>query len=123
MLVIAALAGCSLSVDYTGTYYRCGDHGECPDGYLCKQDVCIPEEPDAPACATGIAAGAAHTCSIRTDGTVWCWGLNNHGQLGDNTIIDSATPVQVSGVTGAKTLVAGDNHTCAIADGGVWCWG
>lgn len=121
---VASLAACSLNVDYTGTFYRCGDGETCPDGYACVQDVCIPEEPPPPPCSKGIAAGGRHTCSIRTDGTLWCWGRNSFGQLGDGTKISSPVPVQVQGLDDVIAVSTGFEHTCAIVDGGTaFCWG
>ncbi|NCU42135.1 MAG: hypothetical protein EOM19_05475, partial [Candidatus Moranbacteria bacterium] len=78
-----------------------------------------------------ISLGASHSCALKTDGTAWCWGRNNYGQLGDNnTSIDRYTPVQVLGVNasgflqGVSQVSSGESHTCAIkTDGTVWCWG
>ncbi|MBT8492130.1 MAG: RCC1 repeat- and reductase domain-containing protein, partial [Deltaproteobacteria bacterium] len=53
-----------------------------------------------------------------------CWGLNNKGQLGDNSTTDSEVPVQVSGLTGVVSIDGAGTSTCAVkADGSVWCWG
>jgi alpha-tubulin suppressor-like RCC1 family protein len=43
-----------------------------------------------------VAPGARHACALEKDGTVWCWGKNDRGQLGDNTKVDSAFPVKVT---------------------------
>jgi alpha-tubulin suppressor-like RCC1 family protein len=78
--------------------------------------------------AKSIASGGFHSCAIRADGTVVCWGQDGSGQLGDGSPGDfSTTPVQVSGITAAnpaKALALGDSHSCAILnDGHVKCWG
>jgi alpha-tubulin suppressor-like RCC1 family protein len=74
-----------------------------------------------------IEAGDDHTCAIRNDGRVICWGSNGSGQLGDGTTttqtsMSAASPV--SGLTNARMIAAGGNHSCAV-DGAstVWCWG
>jgi alpha-tubulin suppressor-like RCC1 family protein len=62
--------------------------------------------------------------AIKTDGTVKCWGANSNGQLGNGTYYDSSTPVQVSGISNATEVSAGNSHTCALlTDRTVKCWG
>ena len=51
-----------------------------------------------------IAAGGSHTLAISTDGTVWAWGKNTNGQLGDGTISDRYLPVQVKDSAGTGLL-------------------
>ena len=72
-----------------------------------------------------VSTGYFHTCARKSDGSVWCWGLNALGQLGDNTENDESSPVQVAGLSGSVADVsAGFYHTCAVkTDGTVWCWG
>jgi alpha-tubulin suppressor-like RCC1 family protein len=70
-----------------------------------------------------IAAGIAHTCAITPEGGVQCWGNNDFGQLGDGTNLGSNVPVDVIGMEGGTTIVAGGNHTCVLSGGNVWCWG
>ena len=74
---------------------------------------------------TAIATGLYHSCAITTAGAVKCWGKNDNGQLGDNSIIQRLTPVDVSGLSsGVVALRLGFDHTCALTtSGGMKCWG
>ena len=82
--------------------------------------------------ASAVAAGGvlrdplfgAHSCALRSNGTVRCWGLNLEGALGDGSTDDAAAPVDVTGLTGAIQVVAGGAHSCALlGDDTVRCWG
>lgn len=71
-----------------------------------------------------VAAGSAHACALKTDGTVVCWGGNEYGQLGNGTTTDSLVAVPVSGLNSVISIEAGLSHTCALrSDGSVFCWG
>lgn len=71
-----------------------------------------------------VASGRDHSCAVRTDGRVMCWGHNGSGQLGDGSMTHRAAPVLVPGVTSAVSLALGGEHSCALgSDGRVRCWG
>ena len=74
-----------------------------------------------------VAAGDTHSLAVADDGTVWAWGSNATGRLGDGTTTTRRTPVQVYASWGTRLIVqvaAGDNHSLAVADDGtVWAWG
>jgi hypothetical protein len=77
-----------------------------------------------------ISAGATHSVALYYDGTVYAWGRNQNGQLGNSTDTDSTTPVAVVGPGGTgllsdvATVVTGKNHNLAVKfDGTVWAWG
>jgi alpha-tubulin suppressor-like RCC1 family protein len=71
-----------------------------------------------------VAAGGSHSLALLEDGTVWAWGLNRQGQLGDGTTVNRNTPVAVTGVAGAVAVVAGSMISGALLrDGTVMAWG
>ena len=66
----------------------------------------------------------AHTCALTADGTAYCWGANQSGQLGDGTLTESDVPVAVAGGLKFKQISAGGSFTCALPlTGPVHCWG
>ncbi|GAM09007.1 putative E3 ubiquitin-protein ligase HERC1 [Geobacter sp. OR-1] len=71
-----------------------------------------------------IAAGKYHSAALKSDGTVWSWGDNVNGQLGDGTYLDKSAPVHVSQLSGVTGIVSGGFHTVAIkSNGTVWASG
>lgn len=71
-----------------------------------------------------VASGEAHTCALRANGTVKCWGANDFGELGNGTMKSSDTPVLVKGIRTATAISAGYWYACAVlAAGTVKCWG
>jgi alpha-tubulin suppressor-like RCC1 family protein len=71
-----------------------------------------------------VAPGAFHTCARRADNTVYCWGVNNYGQLGDNTFDDHYTAEPTLAVGNVVQIALGTYSTCArLVDGQVKCWG
>jgi alpha-tubulin suppressor-like RCC1 family protein len=87
--------------------------------------IAVAASPTASAAGyTQISAGSFHTCALLASGEVFCWGRNEWGQLGNNTLVDSAVPTQVQGITEAIAVSAGFKHTCALlANGRIRCWG
>lgn len=71
-----------------------------------------------------VAAGDLHSLALRSEGTVWAWGGNERGQLGDGTTEDRHRPVQVIGLDHVRTIVTCYDHNLALrTDGTVWAWG
>ncbi|HEY5936270.1 MAG TPA: hypothetical protein VIU61_16580, partial [Kofleriaceae bacterium] len=105
-----------------GTCCETGD--ACVAGASCNAGTCER-------CIEQIVMGRRFSCTLHADGTVWCAGENNRGQLGNGLSgnIPSAEPVQVRDltsafITDAIALGAGRDFACAIrADKTVWCWG
>jgi alpha-tubulin suppressor-like RCC1 family protein len=69
-----------------------------------------------------VSAGNAHTCGIKDDATLWCWGANDRGQLGDGSLTDRRTPVRIEG-EGWTHVSCGLDHTCGIREATTYCWG
>jgi len=111
--------------DDTSTGDACGAGGQtccagdtCDDGLACTTGVC--------SCIATIAVGDRHSCAVRLDGTVWCWGDNSLGQLASPAPEPSLVPVQIAGFGpgSVATQVYARNHTCAHRiDDTVLCWG
>jgi alpha-tubulin suppressor-like RCC1 family protein len=75
---------------------------------------------------TNVSAGYQHTCGLRAPGTLWCWGDETEGKVGNGSIVgNELSPLQIGVDTNwASISVAGFNHSCAIkTTGTLWCWG
>lgn len=72
-----------------------------------------------------VSCGYAHTAAVKTDGTMWTWGLNTAGQLGDNSVTSRSSPVQTMTLSTNWTAVScGYRHTAGIkSDATLWLWG
>ncbi|HEU0054678.1 MAG TPA: hypothetical protein VFQ39_15940 [Longimicrobium sp.] len=82
-----------------------------------------------------VSAGNHHSCAVGRDGRGWCWGLDASGQLGSSANADrcqlsspdvpcARRPVEIDGGLRFNDIVAGHEHTCALARGGdAYCWG
>jgi alpha-tubulin suppressor-like RCC1 family protein len=74
--------------------------------------------------AIAVAAGYYHSCAIRSNGTVWCWGYGSNYQLGNGVRANRHGAVQVQNLTDAVRVDGGTNMTCAVkSNGTAWCWG
>lgn len=85
-----------------------------------------PTPTQIPGVWTSIATNWTNTCGTDSDGTTWCWGLNQYGELGNptnnGTTKPNYTPLQAQGTW--SSITTGGTHTCGIAsDGTAWCWG
>jgi hypothetical protein len=137
-------AGCCVSAIALGDGHGCAlvrvgggvvcwgknDHGQLGNGGGgdAAAAVAVVDDHGVPiAGVTALAAGAAHTCALRGDHTVVCWGDDGSGQLGRGAALPgpsvNALPAPV-GLTSIVAIAAGARHTCAaLTDGAVWCWG
>ena len=131
-------------IDSDGTLWSWGSNGKGRLGDGTKENKSTPVrvQPKTEAGAfidnttkwKAVAAGYAHTVGIDIDGTLWSWGGNGKGQLGDGTTTDKSTPVRVQKKTEEGTFVdnrtkwkavaTGKYHTVGIEeDGTLWSWG
>jgi alpha-tubulin suppressor-like RCC1 family protein/Leucine-rich repeat (LRR) protein len=84
----------------------------------------IPAQVTSLTGVAAIAAGTTHSLAAKSDGTLWSWGENNFGQLGNGTSTNSSLPVQVSSLSGVVAVAGGQSHSLALkSDGTVWSWG
>ncbi|MDD2899807.1 MAG: hypothetical protein PHI31_13975 [Desulfuromonadaceae bacterium] len=73
---------------------------------------------------TAVSTGGNHSVALKKDGTVWTWGLNRTGQLGNGTTKNSSIPVKVAGLTQVTAIATGGSHVVVLRkDGTVWAWG
>lgn len=119
----------SLALAPDGTVWAWGNnqYGEIGNGTVTTTGcLCIdaPVRALVPSNIVAVGGGGRHSIALRSDGTVWAWGLNNYGQLGDGTMTDRSTPVQVKGLTNVVEISAGYYHNLAVTKGGtVYAWG
>jgi alpha-tubulin suppressor-like RCC1 family protein len=121
----------NLAVKKDGTVWAWGNNmdGQLGDGnYFTESRTPVLVSGGTFTGVVDVAAGAHHSLAVKDDGTVWAWGGNAHGQLGDNTVKDHHTPVQVTTSSGLKSRVvdvaAGQYFSLALTeDGSVWAWG
>ena len=122
---VAAAGFFSLFLKADGTVWSCGQNifgelGTGKDEYYIIQPELVSSLSDV----IDIKTGYKHALALKTDGTVWAWGLNNFGQLGNGTTEDQRSPVQVLNLTDVIAIAAGENHSFAVkSDGTLWAWG
>jgi alpha-tubulin suppressor-like RCC1 family protein len=125
-----AIAGIAWGCVTDGWHLPADACARCDEADVAAIDAsAAPDVDDAGACegppVRALALGYNNfACALRCDGSVWCWGVNTHGQLGDETTVSRSTPVRVRGLGGPATAIgAGYAHACAVVRGEVRCWG
>lgn len=131
-LTLGGYHGCALLTDTTvecwgfNAYEQLGGGDPDADHYVAHPQTVVTNWEPTPAALEQVAAIAAlndHTCATRSDQSVYCWGYNTSGQLGNHDTSDSGLAVRAQGVEAAAVAV-GQDHSCALDEGGaVSCWG
>jgi hypothetical protein len=71
-----------------------------------------------------VSSMRSDTFAVKSDGSVWAWGANESGQIGDGTTTRRSSPVQLQGVSGVSAIATGTDHALVLrSDGTVWAWG
>lgn len=88
------------------------------------KNVINVQNPTSVGCWETLSAGISHSIGIKTDGTLWAWGDNSRGQLGDGTIVSTNVPTQIGTANNWLKVFAGSYNTYALkTDGTLWAWG
>jgi hypothetical protein len=115
---------CAVAADGTASCWGDNTFGQLGDTTTTDRSAPVTVSGMSTATVLRVASGSAHSCALRFDSTVSCWGLNGTGQLGDDTTTDRLTPVAVSGLMNATQIATGDIHSCAVlTDTTARCWG
>ena len=123
---VSAGANYTMGISRNGTLWAWGrnNQGQLGNGMWSNNPTLAPIQIGTNTNWASVSAGYGHTVAIRTDGSLWAWGRNNHGQLGDGTITSRNTPHQIGTATNWASVSAGREHTMAVrADGTLWAWG
>ncbi|MGC4054265.1 MAG: hypothetical protein QM757_34705 [Paludibaculum sp.] len=116
--------GLALMQDTSVWSWGVGSFGLLGDGVVTSHVVASPKRIQGFTGVIAVAAGYFHNLALKSDGTVWAWGSNTSGQLGNGTTTDSGVPMQVAGLTGITSIAAGQYHSVARRnDGAVFAWG
>ncbi|MHB8512297.1 MAG: RCC1 domain-containing protein [Actinomycetota bacterium] len=116
-VAIAANGDDNVGLKSDGTVWTWGSdqYGQLGNGQTAGAfATCNPVEVSNLTGVVAIAAGGYHDLALKSDGTVWAWGHNVAGQLGNNSTTDSNVPVQVSNISNAVSIGAGGEHSLAI---------
>ena len=123
---VSAYDNHTVAIKTDGTLWAWGsnDFGQLGDGTNTEKNTPTQEDSQSIDWAF-VSTGARHTVAIKkTDHSLWSWGLNNFGQLGDETNIDRTIPVPIGTDTDWASVSAGYSHTAAIkTNGSLWAWG
>ena len=122
---ISAGALHALALQADGTLWAWGNNGYGQLGTATAQfNQPTPIQVGTATTWRGLSAGYSHSAAVRQDGSLWTWGDNSYGQLGDGTTTQQNVPVQVATEASWQTVRAGQYYTTALRqDNSYWAWG
>ncbi len=136
VIAIAANGYFSLALKNDGSVWAWGQNssGQLGDGTTSQRNLPVQvKDPAGTGYLTGIvaiSAGSSHSFAVKNDGTIWGWGYNASGCLGDNTTTQRTLPVQVKDAAGTgylsnvvKIIAGGGTSMAILNDGTAWAWG
>jgi alpha-tubulin suppressor-like RCC1 family protein len=113
----------SLAIKSDGTVWTWGEnlYGQLGNGTTTDSNVPVQVSGLSGVTSAVAATGAFHCMAVKNDNTVWAWGRNTYGNLGDNTVANKSTPVQMLGISDVQGMAAGTNFSLVYkTDGTVW---
>ncbi|MCL2401896.1 MAG: hypothetical protein FWC90_04560 [Oscillospiraceae bacterium] len=118
----------TLAIRADGTLWAWGrnSEGQVGNGNVTSWDVGVPEPVQIMEDVVAVSAGDFHSMAIRRDGSLWAWGRNDYGQLGNGEVMehDGTVPHPIRIMDNVAAVSAGSNRTFAIrTDGTLWAWG
>lgn len=124
-VAVAAGAAHSLAVNSNGELYAWGYND---GGRLGRGNTVSQSEPALVGTGWGgllsLSAGGAHSAAVKSNGSLWVWGRNTYGQVGNSSNTDVLSPTQVAVAHSFISVAAGDSHTLAVRDNGkLYAWG
>jgi hypothetical protein len=124
-IALGAYHGCALRNDGTVWCFGYNYYGELGPNIAVGNFTATPVQVPLPGSVNSICAGVYHSCAIINQSSVFCWGQNTQGQLGNNSTTNSATPVQApTGFVSLRSVSCGGYSTIAVgANGNFYGWG
>ena len=115
MVAIAGGMNHTLALKSDGTVWACGRNleGELGKGNF-DSTISFVNQVSNLTDVVAIAAGSIHNLALKADGTVWTWGANSYGQLGNGNNDNMASPVQVSGLTNVVSIASGGHQSLVL---------